>query len=127
LWNYDVAEVFVGPDLDPLRGYCEFELSPRGEWLDLRIECLPVGGIAGTPLNSNFASSARLEEHCNRWYGSLRVPIDRIVPHTLKSGDRLKINFFRSQGAEPVELSWQPTNDPSFHIPSAFGTLTLME
>jgi hypothetical protein len=127
LWKHDVAEVFIDGEVPASGKYCEFELSPRGEWLDLAIQSLPAGGISGKPLDSRFISSARLEENTSRWYGFLCVPSGRIVSGELRSGDHLSINFFRSQGNEPVELCWRPTRDASFHVPSAFGALILAE
>src|SRR6266849_6637516 len=32
LWNWDVAEVFIGSDFQDIKRYKEFELSPQGEW-----------------------------------------------------------------------------------------------
>ena len=32
LWNWDVAESFIGADFKNIRRYKEFELSPQGEW-----------------------------------------------------------------------------------------------
>ena len=38
LWNWDVAEAFIGSDFKNIRRYREFELSPQGEWVDLDID-----------------------------------------------------------------------------------------
>src|SRR5262249_28404667 len=38
LWNWDVAEAFIGSDFKNIRRYKEFELSPQGEWVDLDID-----------------------------------------------------------------------------------------
>src|SRR5881628_3838500 len=38
LWDWDVAEVFVGSDFQHIRRYKEFEISPRAEWVDLDID-----------------------------------------------------------------------------------------
>ncbi|MDP2997155.1 MAG: hypothetical protein Q8N47_06680, partial [Bryobacterales bacterium] len=35
LWNWDVAEVFVGADFKNIRQYREYQVSPQGEWVDL--------------------------------------------------------------------------------------------
>ena len=35
LWNWDVAEVFIGSDFKNIRRYKEFEVSPQAEWVDL--------------------------------------------------------------------------------------------
>jgi hypothetical protein len=33
LWNWDVAEAFIGADFNDIRRYKEFEISPQGEWM----------------------------------------------------------------------------------------------
>ena len=38
MWDYDVAEVFVGADFEKIWQYREFEISPQGEWVDLDID-----------------------------------------------------------------------------------------
>ena len=38
LWNWDVAEAFIGTDFQHIRRYKEFEVSPQGEWVDLDID-----------------------------------------------------------------------------------------
>src|SRR5205823_10532731 len=38
LWNWDVAEVFIGADFKDVKRYKEFEISPQGEWTDLDID-----------------------------------------------------------------------------------------
>lgn len=124
LWKWDVAEVFVGPEAGT-PGYCEFELSPQGEWLDLRIRPAPGGGISGSALNSGFVGSSRLDEVEKLWFGFLRIPCDAIAPDKVKAGDRLKINFYRSQGERPVEIAWRPTYNESFHASDVFGVLLL--
>ena len=37
LWNWDVAEVFIGSDFKNIRRYKEFEVSPQAEWVDLDV------------------------------------------------------------------------------------------
>jgi hypothetical protein len=37
LWNWDVAEMFLGTDFKNIRRYKEFEISPQAEWIDLDI------------------------------------------------------------------------------------------
>ena len=41
LWNWDVAEVFIGSDFKNIRRYKEFEVSPQAEWVDLDINLVP--------------------------------------------------------------------------------------
>ncbi len=38
LWNWDVAETFIGSDFEKIESYKEFEMSPQEEWLDLDID-----------------------------------------------------------------------------------------
>src|SRR5262249_15408131 len=38
LWNWDVAEAFLGVDPANILHYREFEVSPQGEWIDLDID-----------------------------------------------------------------------------------------
>ena len=35
LWNWNVAEVFIGSDFKDIKLYKEFEVSPHNEWVDL--------------------------------------------------------------------------------------------
>ena len=38
LWNWDVAEAFIGSDYERIGRYKEFQVSPQGEWVDLDID-----------------------------------------------------------------------------------------
>ena len=38
LWNWDVAEVFIGSEFADIKHYKEFEISPQGEWIDLDVD-----------------------------------------------------------------------------------------
>ena len=38
LWNWDVAEAFIGSDFEHIGRYKEFQVSPQGEWVDLDID-----------------------------------------------------------------------------------------
>jgi len=38
LWNWNVAEVFIGSDFKDIKRYKEFEISPQNEWIDLDID-----------------------------------------------------------------------------------------
>ena len=127
LWKWDVAEVFIGTGQHPLTQYCEFELSPRGEWLDFRIDCTSGGGIAATPLDSKMVVAASQNQQKNMWCGFLRVPCGAVFSGQAEAGQRLRINFFRSQGTKPTEITWRPGYSESFHVPAAFGELLLIE
>lgn len=128
LWNWDVAEVFVGSDFDHITRYKEFEVSPQGEWVDLdidRVNPLPEGGWLW---NSAFVAKARVDARKKVWYAGMRIPLKSIDSRSPVAGLRMRINFFRCQGRQPGRkfIAWQPTGESSFHVPQAFGLLKLV-
>lgn len=123
LWEHDVAELFLGNGADPMQRYTEFEVSPRGEWIDLDITARDGEVLSTAPLHSGFAVAAELRFHEHRWRAFMRVPLAAFAESG--TGD-LRLNLFRSQGPRPVELAWQPTHHVSFHVPSSFGYLRLL-
>lgn len=127
LWNWDVAESFIGSQRDPIHRYREFELSPQGEWLDLDIDLKQPDKVALTGWTSGFQVAARIQHDQKIWYGSMRIPYASIESNEAKAGNLLRINFFRSQGTKPVEIAWQPPRQASFHAPEQFGTLRLVK
>jgi hypothetical protein len=56
LWEWDVAEVFIGSDLGLIHRYKEFQVSPRGEWVDLDIDRDQPKPEGGWQWNSGFGS-----------------------------------------------------------------------
>ena len=129
LWNWDVAEVFVGSDFQRITRYKEFEVSPQGEWVDLdidRIHPLPEGGWRW---NSGFAVKARIDAVRRIWYGEMRIPLHTIDPRPPAPGLEMRINFYRCQGRAPDRkfIAWQPTGQDNFHVPQAFGLLKLVK
>lgn len=126
LWNWDVAEAFIGAPDGRIDRYKEFEISPQGEWLDLDIDLKQPDKVALTSWTSGIQVAARIEPDQKIWYGSMRIPYASIEAGEAKAGDLLRINFFRSQGTKPVEMAWQPPRQASFHAPEQFGTLKLV-
>lgn len=127
LWNWDVAEVFIGSDFDHIRRYKEFEVSPQGEWVDLDIDRdhpLPEGGWLW---NSGFEAKARIDAAHKVWYAEMRIPMDKIDTRPPAPGLQMRVNLYRCQGADPNRkyIAWQPTHSRSFHVPEAFGRLQL--
>ena len=127
LWNWDVAEVFIGYDFQNIQRYKEFEISPQGEWVDLDIDRkqpLPEGGWLW---NSGFHSRARIDANAKIWYGEMQIPWSAISPIPPKAGQEFRVNFYRMQGPAPdrKKIVWRPTNADSFHVPEAFGILKL--
>lgn len=126
LWNWDVAEVFVGSVHEPIHRYKEFELSPQEEWLDFSIDLSRPDQIAADRWNSGFQVAARVEPEEKIWYGFMKIPYASIEAAKPAAGNTLRINFFRSQGPSHVEVAWQPPLQASFHAPEHFGTLRLI-
>jgi hypothetical protein len=129
LWDWDVAEVFVGTNFDNIRRYKEFEMSPQGEWVDLDIDKSKPHIEDGWLWNSGFEVRARIDEANKVWYGEMRIPIKSIDKRPAAAGIEMRINFYRCQGADPRRkyLAWQPTHAATFHVPEAFGRMRLAE
>jgi hypothetical protein len=127
LWDWDVAEVFVGADFQHIRRYKEFEVSPQGEWVDLDIDRdhpLPEGGWLW---NSGFEVKARIDPAKKIWYGEMRIPVKSIDARPPAAGLEMRVNLYRCQGADPHRkyIAWQPTHAETFHVPEAFGRMKL--
>jgi hypothetical protein len=60
LWNWDVAEVFLGSDFHDIRRYKEFEISPQGEWIDLDVDLHKPHHEEGWTWNSGFEVQAHI-------------------------------------------------------------------
>ena len=128
LWNWDVAEVFIGSDFKNIRRYKEFELSPQGEWLDLDIDLTKPHHEGGWTWNSGFQVAARIDEQTKTWYGAMKIPWTALDNTPPTAGKTLRVAFFRSQGplSNRKEIAWQPTMSETFHVPERFGLLRLV-
>jgi hypothetical protein len=128
LWNWDVAEVFIGLDFKNIRRYKEFEISPQGEWLDLDIDLTKPHHEEGWTWNSGFQVAARIDEQTKTWYGAMKIPWTALDETPPSAGKTLRVNFFRSQGplSNRKEIAWQPTMSETFHVPERFGLLRLV-
>lgn len=127
LWNWDVAEAFIGADFKNTRRYKEFELSPQGEWVDLDID-LDRHDDNGWKWNSGLEVSARIDEAAHIWYGAMRIPYAAIDCRPAAAGNMLRINLFRCQGLPSARryIAWRAPMSDSFHIPERFGLLKLV-
>jgi hypothetical protein len=128
LWDWDVAEVFIGTDFQNIRRYKEFQVSPQGEWVDLDIDRDHPQPEGGWRWNSGFEVAAKIDTGRKIWYGAMRIPIDKIDTRRPEAGLEMRINFYRLQGPGPARngIAWQPTNAASYHVPEAFGRLKLV-
>ena len=126
LWNWDVAEAFIGSEEGPIGRYKEFQVSPQAEWVDLDIDRSDPKGQQGMRWNSGYAVAARIDRDAKVWYGLMRIPFRAIDTRPAEKGRTLRIGLFRIAGTNPRQhYTWRPTGGATFHVPEAFGTLRL--
>ena len=129
LWNWDVAEAFIGSDFSDIARYKEFQVSPQGEWVDLDIDRSPQKRGGGSAWNSGFQVKARVDAPNKTWYGEMKIPFQSLGGAPPAAGRELRAGFFRIAGFAPDKkhVSWQPTGGRTFHVPEKFGILRLAE
>lgn len=126
LWNWDVAEAFIGSEVERITRYKEFQVSPRGEWVDLDIDRENPKTQPGRSWNSGLTVKGRIDQQARVWYGEMRIPFADIDPRPPQKGRALRIGLYRIAGASPrTYYAWQPTGQTTFHVPQAFGRLRL--
>ena len=125
LWERDVAEAFLQPDVSEARVYKELEVSPNGYWIDLNI----THGEK-EEMHSGLRRCVILDEVGRVWTAELAVPMRSLTPE-FDPKRSWRANFFRVEGkSEPRFYSaWSPTRTPApnFHVPEAFGHLVFRE
>ncbi len=128
LWDWDVAEVFIGSDFQNIRRYKEFEVSPQGEWIDLDIDLTTPHHEDGWKWNSGFQVSTRIDRAAKTWYAAMRIPFAAIDQRPPAAGATFRVNLFRTHGppTQRKYIVWQPTMSDSFHVPERFGILELV-
>jgi cellulose/xylan binding protein with CBM9 domain len=129
LWNWDVAETFIGSDFADIARYKEFQVSPQSEWVDLDIDRSAQKRGAGSAWNSGFKVKARVDAANKTWYGEMQIPFQALGGAPPAAGRELRAGFFRIAGTAPDKkhVSWQPTGGRTFHVPEKFGILRLTE
>lgn len=128
LWEWDVAEVFIGTDFQDIKRYTEFQVSPQGEWVDLHIDRGTQPATHDVAWNSSFEVKARIDAGARVWYGEMRIPMKAIDERPAQDGREMRVNMYRIQGPAPRKhVNWQPVRNETFHTPEAFGTLRLRD
>jgi len=129
LWNWDVAEAFIGSDFSDITRYKEFQVSPQGEYVDLDIDRSGQNRSGGAGWNSGFQVMARIDAANKTWYGEMKIPFEAIANGPPAAGRELRAGFFRIAGPGPnkAHVSWQATGGKTFHVPEKFGILRLVE
>lgn len=130
LWEWDVAEVFVGGDFEKIWQYREYQVSPRGEWVDLDIDRKEPKPEGGWLWNSGYKVAAHIDPAKHIWYGAMRIPVRSVVTTPAKLGQEFRVNFYSIQGPKPDSarhfVAWQQTGS-HHHIPEKFGLLRLVD
>ena len=125
LWERDVAEAFLQPDMSDARVYKELEVSPNGYWIDLNI-----ARGEKEEMRSGLQRRVLQDAAARTWTAELAVPMRSLTPG-FDPKRSWRANFFRVEGkAEPRFYSaWSPTLTPApnFHVPEAFGHLVFRE
>lgn len=129
LWNWDVAELFIGSDFRNIRRYKEFEVSPQGEWIDLDINLDLPDHEVGWTWNSGFLVAARIDRKAKIWYGAMRIPFAALDQREPAVGNIFRANLFRSQGPPDrrTSVAWKAPMSDTFHTPERFGQLELVD
>jgi hypothetical protein len=122
LWDFDVCEIFVAPNLENPARYFEFEVSPTGEWLDLGIYQLIDKRETDWNYESNMKVATKIAE--NRIIMAMQIPFSAFGKMP-KANEKWRGNLFRcvGNGENRGYLAWQPTltEKPNFHVPERFG------
>lgn len=120
LWDRDVVEAFIAPDPANVTRYAEFQVAPTNERLDLMILGKDKRDWDWT---SKFETSVAVDKALKIWTCQIKIPLTALVQTGPAPGSRWHINFFRCDQANHAGLAWNPTLNPSFHVPERFGTL----
>ena len=122
LWDRDVVEIFIAPDVNETRRYYEFEAAPNGEWVDLAIDLTSGKRETDPAYNSGMQTAARIED--GKVVTAIRIPW-RSLGKRPTAGDVWAGNLYRCVGRDPDRgyLAWSPTltEAPNFHVPERFG------
>lgn len=124
LWERDVCEIFIAPNVDEANHYFEFEVAPTGEWLDLEIRQHAEQRETNWDYKSDMKAAGKIED--KKVFMTIRIPFSALsTKPNLKVNWR--VNLFRCAGSGETRgyLAWQPTKTetPNFHVPEAFGWL----
>jgi hypothetical protein len=122
LWERDVCELFITPDVHHPERYFEFEAAPTGEWLDLLVHQRPDVRETDWDFHSGMKTAAHVLPDTITI--ALSVPWEALG-RAPQAGESWRANLFRCVGIGQGRgyLAWQPTltEEPCFHVPTAFG------
>lgn len=123
LWDRDVCEIFIAPNLEEPHHYFEFEAASTGEWVDLEIHQMPERRETNTDYESKMRTASMIEDE--KLTTIIRIPFSSVRARP-KTKEGWRVNLFRCIGTgDERYLAWLPTRTetPNFHVPKAFGRL----
>ncbi|HLA95040.1 MAG TPA: carbohydrate-binding family 9-like protein [Pyrinomonadaceae bacterium] len=122
LWDRDVCEIFIAPDINEPGKYFEFEVAPTGEWIDVALDATAGERKSDWEYRSGMESAAKIDQ--GLIVMAIRIPWTAFGK-TPKIGDIWLGNLFRCIGKDPDRgyLAWSSTmtKSPNFHVPERFG------
>jgi Carbohydrate family 9 binding domain-like len=122
LWERDVCEIFITPNVNNPERYFEFEAAATGEWLDLKVHQKPDERETDWKFNSGMTTAHRITPE--KVTIAMRVPW-KALGRKPQAGERWRGNLFRVTGSGTTRgyVTWRPTHtpEPNFHVPAAFG------
>ncbi len=122
LWERDVCEIFIAPEISNYQRYFEFEIAPNGEWLDLEITKTPSERLTNWIYESKMSVATIFRD--DMLIMAMKIPW-KAFDITPKAGDRWMGNIFRcvGNGKNRGYMAWSPTKTqtPNFHVPEKFG------
>lgn len=121
----------MGSNLEHINLYNEFQVSPQGEFLDLKIDSLSKRPGHGDEWlwDSGFEVKSCLDRKNKMWYAEMRIPIKAFFEESPEAGDEMRVNVYRLGGPEAKRdffLAWRPTGVWNPHRPQKFGILRLV-
>ena len=127
LWDFDVAEIFIGGDAQYPRRYKEFQISPAGEWVDLDVDRDRKGLEVDWRWDSGFRFKSVMQPERKVWIGEMQIPWKAIDSRPAVAGREYRGNIYRIEGKDPKRkfLAWRPVMSPSYHTPEKFGKIRL--
>jgi hypothetical protein len=103
LWNFDVAEAFIGSDFQQINRYREFEVSRAVSGsisISIAETSVKVAAGSGTRI---FKSKTRIDEKQHLWYAEMIIPWNSLQTAAPVEGGELRANFLPFRGPNQDE------------------------
>ena len=123
LYEEDCVELFVAPDPEHRRRYAEIELGPFGHFFDILVD--REAKTSDTKWSAGLTIATQQDTAKHHAVIEVKIAAPEIAG-ALKAGATLPIGVYRIE-AKTNFLAAFPTRTPkpNFHVPEAFGMLTL--